>query len=224
MDFEVLAVVVASVVGSTGLASLITGGVQLSRASRLKKAAIDMAALAKLQEPESKQLAAANFALKVLTLDLVALRVVRVGARTWWYVFGVVLAVAIAAVVGAERAARFAEQAAISIPTALAVIATYVLLAVGAFLFLISRRRERLVATILQHDEFNEKRVVAGLPSLQTYKRMVEIRRRRRTLLRGLKRKKGEMAARKQRPHARGVDDERDPSSKDSGVRRVGGT
>lgn len=162
-----MAVLIASVVGSTGLAGLITGGVQFTRASRVKKAVTDMATIVKILEPSSVEHGAASYALKVLTLDLVALRVVRINTHTWWIIFGlVVTGVGTTLISGVDWVSELAEGDWTS--TLLAMIVTYIVIAVGAFVFFHARRREKLVALLLEDDVFDDKAVVAFLPSLQT--------------------------------------------------------
>ncbi|WP_426301871.1 hypothetical protein [Arthrobacter sp. R-11] len=169
MDLEAVAVVVAAVVGSTGVASLITGGIQLSRASRLKKAVTDMSVVVKLHEPGTAEFDAAQYALKVLTLDLVAARLVRVGARTWWKVFGLLVTVLTTVLALADSLGRVAQvMDSLSLRAILLYAGSYTLIIVGGFLFLFTRRRERLVANVLDGDAFIEDYVLRSSPPLQS--------------------------------------------------------
>ena len=166
MDMEAVALVVAAVVGSTGLASLITGGVQLSRASRLQKAVHDMSEIVALHESGTSESDAAKYALKVLTLDLVAIRVVRVGARTALIIFGLVVvavAAAVAIFIPGGAGDSITHNPAMLLTGAL-LAGSYTITLVGAFVYLFRGKRERLVAQVL-HDGFRESTVlIASTP------------------------------------------------------------
>lgn len=169
MDMEAVALVVAAVVGSTGLASLITGGVQLSRASRLKKAVHDMSEIVALHESGTSESDAAKYALKVLTLDLVAIRVVRVGARAALIIFGIVvgiLAVAMAIFMPGGAGESIRHDSTMLLAGAL-LAGSYTVTLVGAFVYLLRGKRERLVAQVLQ-DGFRESTVLIESPPLRT--------------------------------------------------------
>jgi len=172
MTLEAVAAVISAVLGSTGLAGLITGVVQLSRASRLKKAVHEMAEILKVLDAGTAEHGAAKYALKILTLDLVAARTVRVGARTWWKVLGVVLVFIVIVAVFGQYVGDYIETVGPQALRALLLLAaSYVMLAVGGFLFLFTRRRERLVAHALDEDVFLEDTVLLASPPLQSAKR-----------------------------------------------------
>lgn len=131
-----------------------------------------MAEVIKLLEPGTAECDAAKYALKVLTFDLVAARVVRVGARTWWKVLGVLLVVMGVVSIFGEYVGDLVETVgAQSLNAVLLLLASYVMLAVGGFLFLFTRRRERFVAHALDHKEFFAGTVFLASPPLQSEKR-----------------------------------------------------
>ncbi|MFJ2660003.1 hypothetical protein [Arthrobacter koreensis] len=132
-----------------------------------------MSDVLKLHEPGTTEHDAAKYALKVLTLDLVAVRLVRVGARTWWKVFGVVVSLATPVLLLASfpedmMPAQLSDAQ--MLRTILAVAVCYTLILVGGFVFMFTRRRERLVAYTLEEDKFTEDLVLLHSSALQTMK------------------------------------------------------
>lgn len=76
-----IAVLVAAVLGSTGLASALNAGIQVSRAARLRSAITDSRALLRGLDSESGAFRAMQISISVMSLELAALTLVRIPHR-----------------------------------------------------------------------------------------------------------------------------------------------